>query len=423
MRTARTRARGAPGAGPGGPGRRAAGRRRRAAALLLLAFGAVGLSGCWDRRELNEIAIVVGLGVNWRGGAYHVSAEVVRPRGVEIPGQGAPQAPGQPASSLLLGQGPTFSQALSALAHTSSREVFFPTSTLLLVGEALARQGIDPLLEVVRRQERFRLNQRLLIVRGDPSALFDAQRVTLAETMSTEVRDALRFARITESSAYAPRLYKVLTWEAEPGRAVLAGGLDPKPGAPPGSPDFSLQGAVLARGRFAAWLPRKDTPYALLLLDRYVHGGTVFPCPSGAGRAAAGAGPAPTITLRFRTLHASTRVRPGPAGARLRISVRGAGTVVSESCPPSVSVLQIQAAADAHLAAGLRRVIAWAGGHGLDIFGWGYAIYRRAPRLWAGRYAGHWAADLGRVPYALRVDVQVRRTALAALGSGTGEKP
>ncbi|MCM3746180.1 hypothetical protein M3223_02295 [Paenibacillus pasadenensis] len=49
--------------------------RRVTLVLLCLAI----LSGCWSRRELNDLLIVLGIAVDWQDGKYLVSYQVVNP--------------------------------------------------------------------------------------------------------------------------------------------------------------------------------------------------------------------------------------------------------------------------------------------------------------------------------------------------------
>ena len=66
--------------------------KRSTACLLLLLIASTLLTGCWNRRELNEIAIAVGLGLDTDGDGYLVSVQVVNP-GEVANGKGGGQSP------------------------------------------------------------------------------------------------------------------------------------------------------------------------------------------------------------------------------------------------------------------------------------------------------------------------------------------
>lgn len=63
--------------------------------LTVLILCLLMLTGCWSRRELNELLIVLGIGVDWKDGEYLVSFQVVNPSEISAQRRGgiARQAP------------------------------------------------------------------------------------------------------------------------------------------------------------------------------------------------------------------------------------------------------------------------------------------------------------------------------------------
>ncbi|MGO4109025.1 Ger(x)C family spore germination protein [Paenibacillus sp. YAF4_2] len=53
--------------------------KQRTLAVLLLLPLLLAITGCWNRRELNDLAIAVGLGFDKVGDQYLVSVQVVDP--------------------------------------------------------------------------------------------------------------------------------------------------------------------------------------------------------------------------------------------------------------------------------------------------------------------------------------------------------
>ncbi|WMT41390.1 hypothetical protein RE628_02140 [Paenibacillus sp. D2_2] len=90
--------------------------KRFTACLFLLLMASTLLTGCWNRRELNELAIAVGLGLDKDGDKYQVSIQVVNPSEVSN-GKGGPKP--QPPYIRLK---PIRSPRLSVESATSARE-------------------------------------------------------------------------------------------------------------------------------------------------------------------------------------------------------------------------------------------------------------------------------------------------------------
>ncbi|UPG63735.1 hypothetical protein [Metabacillus endolithicus] len=56
---------------------------KKSIVLVIISFFLLFTSGCWNRRELNELAISVGEGIdNDKEGKYKISTQIVIPAGV-----------------------------------------------------------------------------------------------------------------------------------------------------------------------------------------------------------------------------------------------------------------------------------------------------------------------------------------------------
>lgn len=64
--------------------------------IMLLLLSSILLSGCWDRTEINDLAIVLATGVDYKDGQAQLTAQIFIPRkgsgGSESGGQAKAQA-------------------------------------------------------------------------------------------------------------------------------------------------------------------------------------------------------------------------------------------------------------------------------------------------------------------------------------------
>ena len=105
------------------------------------------------------MALLRTLGVDGAGEGLEVTASTgPRPRGLQGEGQ---------AALTLSARAPSLSGALLALQGVSESYVFFGYVDQLLLGEELARQGIEPVLEFFARDVELSLGTQLWLVRGD----------------------------------------------------------------------------------------------------------------------------------------------------------------------------------------------------------------------------------------------------------------
>ena len=83
--------------------------KKRILSLIILCLF---LTGCWDKKELNELAITMALGVDKIDDEYLVSAQVVVPGEVSSMKGGAGQSP----VTLFQAKGATMNDAIRNLA-------------------------------------------------------------------------------------------------------------------------------------------------------------------------------------------------------------------------------------------------------------------------------------------------------------------
>lgn len=135
-----------------------------AACLLIIP---VLFSGCWDRVEINELAIIRAIAVDYLPGEkepYLVTLVVIRPEEVVsgTEGGGAGSSP----TRFFSGSGATLNMAVQKAGYSLSRRIFLPHNQLVLVGEEAARQGLFHITDFILRNNQLRLTNIILVVQG-----------------------------------------------------------------------------------------------------------------------------------------------------------------------------------------------------------------------------------------------------------------
>lgn len=111
--------------------------------LLLIIIITIFLAtiGCWDRRELNQLAIATCIGIDQAEdpNKEQITVEVILPQNVPTPGGGGGQGP---ASYNFQAQGATTFDAARKLTLESEEKIYFAHNPVLIYGEKLAKEGI-----------------------------------------------------------------------------------------------------------------------------------------------------------------------------------------------------------------------------------------------------------------------------------------
>ncbi|HEX7057760.1 MAG TPA: Ger(x)C family spore germination protein [Bacilli bacterium] len=150
---------------------------RKPVAFLLLAFLPAILSGCWDRTEINDIAIVMATGIDLAGdNTYRVSVQVALPGQMGGQTGGGGGTSGNKSYYVDSDTGKTMREAVNKIQSRMSRKLFFSHRRVFVVSEQLARKkGIVPLFDEVSRMPENRLTSYLVVSAGKAYELLNIQ--------------------------------------------------------------------------------------------------------------------------------------------------------------------------------------------------------------------------------------------------------
>jgi spore germination protein KC len=140
--------------------------------ILLMAMTPI-MSGCWDRVEINDLAIVTAAAIDKKdNNQIELSIQVFIPKSLSSGGgQGQSGQGGNGATTLVRSEkGSNMSDALSKLQSKIPRKIFWGQCKVFVFGEQLSKEGIQEQLDFLLRhpQPRERANVFVSIGKGKP---------------------------------------------------------------------------------------------------------------------------------------------------------------------------------------------------------------------------------------------------------------
>jgi spore germination protein KC len=123
------------------------------------------LTGCWDRKELNERAIWMATG--WdaaEDGGVEISGQIVIPANVQTQGGGG-GATGQ-GFFTISAKGKNVRDALQNMQAKLPREAFFGQRRVIFLGEEFAKRGVKDQLDINSRSSDVSLRADLFVIKG-----------------------------------------------------------------------------------------------------------------------------------------------------------------------------------------------------------------------------------------------------------------
>lgn len=374
------------------------GHLRLAALTILALFASVLLAGCWDRVELGErlYALTVGLdqplpetspgGGGGESPRYRVAIEIAIWRSLRQgpsgdsgaggggQGGGGVGGPKDKPAWILASTSDSVGEALDNLRNRSYRPISLAQLKVVVLGEGVARRGIDELLDFLERNQEVQRRVRLAVAQGD--ALEVLRTPVVVDQLVGFVLP--RFIRAGPDFGRVPAATLGEAMAAHEGKQSFA-----VPRVRTSGHELVVEGAGVLRGdRLAGWLDGRESR-GLAWATGHLSGGIIeFPCLIRRGehhsvRAAGGrravkvrlVGGRPvfrlSVTTRVDLLESSHHVESLEVVRKVETAVAG---VIREEI-------------DSALAAGKR--------YRADVFGFGQALRLAEPDFW-DKVKDHW---------------------------------
>ncbi|GLV13219.1 putative spore germination protein YfkR [Alicyclobacillus hesperidum] len=277
-------------------------------------------SGCWDRREINDIAFVTAAAADiTQDNHYRVTIQVPLPGKISDVGQkgGGGGSSGNKAYFLDSTIGDTFRAANAKQQNAMSRQLYFSHMRVFVFGEDLARENIASPIDVMSRIPQNRMTTYLLVSSGPAADLLNAQ-ATMEKTPAEFLRE------LANESMIHPRTVKRVT------EALLAEGQDPimpvvswtttKPGdAGDAQTNLKLNGlAIFQKKKLVAMLSGRAADGVLWAMGEFRRPLITIPAKNGSG----------FVSVMVTSYHVRTTVKPTQDGRMVcQIQARVTGTL------------------------------------------------------------------------------------------------
>lgn len=382
--------------------------------LLLWLFASTILSGCWDRIEVNDLAIVQGVALDLApDGLIEVTTSIAVPARITPPGAtGGGGQTGPPATNKSA-TGRTITEAFTRLQEKLSRRLFWAHNAVLLIGEDLAREGVGSALDFFTRNRQPRMNTTIAVTTGPAK---DVLATTLPIELNVPIGiqeierlrhapfvDLLTFLRLLHSEGIEPTtglVHVVTGGVTEPGFLQMPD----DPASDPSQP--GVFGAAIFKGdRLVALLSEQDA--RSLLLIRGELGFIYVTVPIGSDSWIG------LSLVRYRN-RIVPRNKDGRLVIELHLSLQanlqdnGAGLDADDFAVIEMIEEELRKTIERRIREALDKLQAELG---VDAPGFGAAIKRRMPELWRELHA-NWDEIYPTIPVDIHVEASVLRTGM-----------
>lgn len=383
--------------------------RRRARSLIVLLMLIPLITGCWNRRELNDLAIVTALGIDVVKDKYLVTVQVVDP------GEVASRKGSSGASpvSTYYGKGDTVFEAIRKMTTVTPRKLYFSHLRVFVIGEELARQGMGKVLDLMSRDQEGRTDFYIVIAK-DTTAHDVINILTPIEKIpASKMYSSLEVSAKTWAPTVAMQLDQLITQIVNPGvQATLTGIViqgDPKTGTKkentetPDTPTrLQYKGIAMFReDKLIGWLNEVESKGFSNITDRLTSTVVETSCPNGG-----------KLSIEVIRSKASIKAKVREGRPEAEVIIHAEANVADVECKikltESKTLYEIEKAAEDVMEQHAKSAVTKAQKAKSDIFGFGEAVHRADMRYWS-KNKDRWDEEFSKMKIRYNIDVKIRR--------------
>ncbi len=395
--------------------------------IFMILLCGLGLSGCWDHSEVENISIVLGVLVDTApNDKVSLLVQVLNPAAL-AGGGGTQQSTGSNALAWrdYKASADTLFIAGRLLARQASPKLYFAQNQVIVISEKAAREdGLSKYIDYFERNSEFRRTNWVFIFRGEePRMLFEdssvlertpIRRIAAAAEESTEISDfvAVRLGQLLNLISTEGIQPTIGGLQIVPNRAHLETDVKDVLGAATEKHNFMLDGnGVFRDSKLVGWLEGPENRGFLWVTDK-MKGGIIEVPFDEEGR---------KVVLEI--IRSKTKLEPIVNGDSITIDLKvkvQASIVESDRdidySDPAVVETLIRLAEE-RIAQDIAMAMRKAQDElRSDIFGFGCALNKKYPRVWR-EVKGNWDVDVfPTVNAELQADVIIRGSGLIEKG-------
>lgn len=378
--------------------------------VTMLVWGCAVLTGCWDRRELNDLAIAVGIGMDREGSQVQVTAQIVNPGEVASKkGGGGYSTP----VTILSATEKTFFEALRKLTTIAPRRVFPSHLRVLIIGEDLARAGVEKVMDGISRNHEFRSDFFLIVAKGARADEVLEILTPIEKIPANKMFNTLEMSERVWAPTVKMPLDRFISDLSDPSKDAVLTGIriegDQESGRTKGNVSktgdytkLQYSGLALFKGdKLVDWLNDEESKGYNYIMDNVKNTVGHLTCPKGE-------------ELTVEVVRADSKVTGKVVDGKPTVEVyifaeENVGEVQCEvDLTKSETIAQLEALAEKKLKKIITASIRKAQKREADIFGFGEAIEDADPKAWLDMKQ-EWGSRFAEMDVSVRTKVEIRR--------------
>ncbi|TDL80934.1 Ger(x)C family spore germination protein [Peribacillus frigoritolerans] len=373
------------------------------------------MSGCGTQKELNELALILALGVDVHDDSgYQVTLQIADPSEI-ISITGATSGTTSIPIVNYTGVGPTFIDALGDAAKQVSRSTFYTHVALIVIGQDLAERGIFPLLDILEREPEIREN--IPIVIGNQASAFQVlNSLTMINKLPAfSIKGKLKMNEESFGNTMTVSIKEFLIKkDSEEGYPIVSGVKTPdytektsqKVNLEQAAPKSSLVSGLAVfdqEGKFLYWLEEEQKRSVLFLENRIQQTFITVPCDD-------------ENSTTIKVTYAKVKKKASMTGDHIKLSVTikaeaeidGLGCE-NQKMKKKRTITDFEKELEGLIEQEILASIKESQNRQTDIYGFGETIYRQNPDQWK-KLKDQWEELFSGADVDVHAEAEIKRT-------------
>ncbi|SDE32878.1 spore germination protein KC [Paenibacillus sp. UNCCL117] len=382
--------------------------------VLLLVLMMPLVTGCWNRKELNELGITSAIGFDYAAGRVRVTAQVIDPG--EISNRTGGGTSSRAPVTLYEETAGSVMEAIRAITTKSPRKVYLSHLRVVIIDEKLAREGMRNIIDFLSRDHELRRDFFILVAQNTTSREILNILTTIEKIPANKIYNSLKVAEESWAPVFGTNLETLVYSLVTEGLNPLLPGIriegDPRLGEMQENVEhissparLTLSGLAVFRGdRLVGWMKGTEGVGANFIMNKVKSTVIRVACPETKGN----------VTMEIIRSQSRIKSEIKDSGPSVRIEVMGEANVADVECQIDLSdpsaIKELEQALDEQVGKLIKQAIA-SSQHKFksDVFGFGNILYRQHPRLWQS-LKGYWKDKYPKIPTEVDVKISIRRT-------------
>lgn len=375
------------------------------AMLTLLLFA----TGCWSRREMNDLAIVTGVAIDKIDNKYRVSVQVVDP----TEAAGKKGTSGRAPVTLYDASGDTVFEVIRRMATVTPRKLYFSHLRIFVISEELAREGIGKVLDVFSRDQEARTDFYIVVSRGRTAKEIMSIMTPLEKNPSIKMFTSLEVSEKAWAPTVAIQLDELITDIVSEGKEPVLTGIHIKGNSVMGKRQENLEVidapanlqyggiAVFKKDRLIGWLTEEESIGFTNLTDRL--DSTIIEIACGKNE-----------KMGIEVIRSKAKIKGKVKGGKpeIEVTIHSEANIADVECKvdltKSKTLYDLEKETEQRMKQSAELAVRKAKKLNSDIFGFGEAIHRADPHYWQ-HAKKDWYKQFPSLPVQIKVDVKIRQ--------------